>query len=106
MAERIHVVPDELRAAARQHQDSAERLLEVPSNHGDIMTSLESLGPIFGELRDAGRELLEQRRACYEQQAQAHAELAANLRHAADTWEQQDSDAAAALSRVVEGGGP
>ncbi|HTY26522.1 MAG TPA: ESX-1 secretion-associated protein [Mycobacterium sp.] len=104
MAERIHVVPDELRAAARHHQETAEHLRAVPSNHGDIMASLESLGPIFSELRTAGRELLDQRRDCYQQQADAHADLAANLRLAADTWDQQDSDAAAQLGAIIEGG--
>jgi uncharacterized protein YukE len=104
MAERIHVVPDELREAARHHRETADQLRAVPSDHQDIMTSLDSLGPIFSELRDAGRELLDQRLACYERQADAHTELAANLQHAADTWEQQDSDAAAQLRRVVEGG--
>lgn len=104
MAERIHVVPDELREAARHHQETAEQLRTAPSDHPDIMASLESLGPIFSELRDAGRELLDQRRACYERQAEAHTELAANLHRAADTWEQQDTDAAARLRQVVEGG--
>ncbi|HEY5149644.1 MAG TPA: ESX-1 secretion-associated protein [Mycobacterium sp.] len=104
MAERIHVVPDELRQAARHHQETAEQLRAVPSDHHDIMASLESLGPIFGELRDACRDLLDRRRTCYERQADAHTELSDNLRHAADTWEQQDTDAAAQLSRVVEGG--
>lgn len=104
MAERIHVAPDELREAARHHRETAEQLRTVPSDHPDIMATLESLGPIFSELRDAGRDLLEQRRACYERQADAHSDLAANLHHAADTWEQQDTDAAAQLRRVVEGG--
>ncbi|AKK25417.1 ESX-1 secretion-associated protein [Mycobacterium sp. EPa45] len=104
MAERIHVVPDELRRAARDHQDTAEQLSTVPSRHADILASLDSLGPIFGELRDAGRELLDQRRACYEQQAAAHAELATNLRHAADVWEHQDTAAAAELGRIAEDG--
>lgn len=104
MAERIHVVPDELRAAAHHHHETAEQLRAIPSEHGDIMASLESLGPIFADLCAAGRELLEQRSACYQQQAEAHADLAANLRHAADTWEQQDADAAAQLDRVIEGG--
>jgi uncharacterized protein YukE len=104
MAERIHVVPDELRRAARDHQDAAEQLSTVPAGHGDILASLDSLGPIFGELRDAGRELLDQRRACYEQQAAAHAELATNLRHAADVWEHQDAAAAAELGRITEDG--
>ena len=104
MAERIHVVPDELRRAARDHQDTAEQLSTVPSRHADILASLDSLGPIFGELRDAGRELLDQRRLCYEQQAAAHAELATNLRHAADVWEHQDSAAAAELGRIAQDG--
>ncbi|WP_431238117.1 ESX-1 secretion-associated protein [Mycolicibacterium aichiense] len=104
MAERIHVVPDELRRAARDHQDTAEQLSTVPAGHADILASLDSLGPIFGELRDAGRELLDQRRACYEQQAAAHAELATNLSHAADVWEHQDSAAAAELGRITQDG--
>ncbi|MCV7344533.1 ESX-1 secretion-associated protein [Mycolicibacterium rhodesiae] len=104
MAERIHVVPDELRRAARDHQDTAEQLSTMPAGHADILASLDSLGPIFGELRDAGRELLDQRRACYEQQAAAHAELATNLRHAADVWEHQDSAAAAELGSITQDG--
>jgi hypothetical protein len=104
MAERIHVVPDELRRAARDHQDTAEQLSTVPSRHAEILASLASLGPIFGELREAGRELLDQRRACYEQQAAAHAELATNLRHTADVWEHQDSAAATELGHVTEDG--
>jgi len=104
MAERIHVVPDELREAARNHQETADHLNTAPSVHDDIMASLDSLGPIFSEFRDAGRELLDQRRACYQQQALAHMELADNLHRAADIWEHQDADAARALGRVVEGG--
>ena len=76
MAERIHVVPDELRKAARDHRRPPSSCARCRRGHADIMASLESLGPIFAELRDAGRELLDQRRACYEQQAAAHAELA------------------------------
>src|SRR4051812_50011388 len=96
MAERIHVVPDELRRAAREHQDTAEQLSTVPSRHADILASLDSLGPIFGELRDAGRELLDQRRACYEQQAAGHPDLAAHLRHSAGVWGHPDTAPAAA----------
>lgn len=103
MAERIHVVPDELRRAARHHQETAEQLSQAPASHADILASLESLGPIFADLRDASRELLDHRRTCYEQQSQAHAELADNLRYAADTWELQDSAGAAELNRIVDG---
>ena len=62
-------------------------------------------GVRFAELRDAGRELLEQRRSCYEQQAAAHAELAANLRRTADVWEHHESAAAAKFRRITEAGG-
>jgi hypothetical protein len=104
MADRFTVVPAELRQAARDHRDTAEYLNGVPQNHPDILASLDSLGPIFADLRDAGRGLLEQRRACYEQQAAAHAELADKLRDAAEVWEQQDADAARRLGGVAEGG--
>lgn len=104
MAERLNVAPDELRQAAREHRDTADYLATVPSGHAGIMATLESLGPIFAEFRDAGRELLDQRRACYEQQAAAHAELADRLLEAAGRWEEQDSDAAGRLSDVAEDG--
>jgi len=67
MADRIHVVPAHLREAAGHHQETSEYLRTLPSSHEAIQQSLDSLGPIFGELRQAGRELLEQRRLCYEQ---------------------------------------
>lgn len=104
MAEHLQVAPDELRRAARHHRETAEQLSAVPDGHAAIMASLDSLGPIFGELRDAGAELLDQRRECYEQQAAAHAELAENLTTAAKLWEQQDAEAAGELRGVVDGG--
>ncbi len=73
MADRIHVQPDTLREVADQHQEASEYLRTVPSSHAAIQESLDSLGPIFSELREAGRELLEHRRLCYEQQADDHA---------------------------------
>lgn len=101
MADRVTVVPAELREAARAHRDVAERLAAAGSDHRQIMASLESLGPVFAELRDAGRDLLAERQACYDQQAAAHADLAEQLSAAADTWEQQDTDAAARLREVT-----
>jgi hypothetical protein len=65
---------------------------------------MDSLGPIFGELREAGRELLEQRRLCYEQQADNHAELADNLTTSATMFEQQESDAARTFERIRDDG--
>jgi hypothetical protein len=101
MAERIHVQPDTLREVADQHQQASEYLRTVPSSHAAIQESLDSLGPIFSELREAGRELLEHRRLSYEQQADEHAGLADNLRASASVWEQNEQDAAASF-RILD----
>lgn len=103
-SDRIRVAPEELRLAAVRHRETSEQLDLASASHGDIMVSLDSLGPIFSEFRDAGRELLEQRRVCYQRQASAHADLAGNLSLAADAWEQQDLDAARSLRGVSEDG--
>lgn len=102
MAEEIRVVPAELRLAAQRHRVAADELMTAPRTHGDIMASVDSLGPIFSELRGACQDLLEQRRACYEQQAAAHSDLADNLNLAAATWENSDSVAAEELRNVAE----
>ncbi len=104
MAEHLNVVPAQLRQAAGEHRDTADYLATVPGRQADIMSTLESLGPIFAEFREAGRELLDQRKFCYEQQATAHAELAHRLDRAADFWEQHDEDAARQLRDVAGGG--
>lgn len=103
MAERINVQPDALRQASREHRDTAEFLGSVPLVHNDIMASLESLGPIFSDLCVVGRELLENRRLCYEAQAQAHAELAENLNYAAQIWEHHDISSARDLGDIGQG---
>ncbi len=100
MADRLTVVPADLRRAAGEHRATADRLSVAGSGHGDIMATLDSLGPVFADLADAGRRLLDERRACYEQQAAAHAELADRLCAAADGWEQHDADAARRLGDI------
>ncbi|BBZ46644.1 ESX-1 secretion-associated protein [Mycobacterium parmense] len=104
MADSIHVVPAQLRQAAAQHQETAEYLRTVPSSHAAIQESLDSLGPIFGELREAGRELLELRRQCYERQADDHADLADKLTLSATMWEHHERSAAHDLRGVADGG--
>ena len=80
MAEHLNVVPGELRAGRpRASADRRANSAPQPAGHAEVMASLDSLGPIFAEFRDAGGELLDQRRACYEQQAAAHAEMADRL---------------------------
>ena len=100
MADIIRIEPDSLREAAVHHSEAADFLRTVPSTHDAIQESLDSLGPIFGELREAGRELLEQRRQCYEQQAQDHATMADNLKRSADHWEDDEAQTAAAMRGV------
>ena len=104
MADRIHVVPAQLREAAVHHEQTADYLRTVPSSHPAIQESLDSLGPIFGELREAGRELLELRRQCYEQQADNHADMARNLRTSATMWDQHEEQAARDFGGIVDGG--
>ncbi|MCW1958893.1 MAG: ESX-1 secretion-associated protein [Mycobacterium sp.] len=103
MAEQLNVAPDELRRAAHEHRQTAESLAVASAGHAEVMTSLESLGPVFAEFRTAGAELLDQRRACYEQQAAAHAEMADRLDHAADVWEGQDVEGAERLGNLTGG---
>jgi len=103
MTEHLNVVPAQLRQAAGEHRDTADHLAAVPGRQGDIMSTLESLGPIFAEFRVAGGELLDQRRACYQHQAAAHADIAERLDRAADFWEQHDEDAARRLRDVAGG---
>jgi RNase adaptor protein for sRNA GlmZ degradation len=102
MADRIHVVPENLRQAAGHHQETSEYLRTLPSSHQAIQDSLDSLGPIFAELREAGRELLEQRRMCYEQQADSHAQMAENLTKSASMFEEQEAQAVQRLKRVSD----
>lgn len=103
MADRIHVVPAHLREAAVHHEQTSDQLRALPASHAAIQESLDSLGPIFGELRDAGRELLELRRQCYEQQADEHAAIAQNLHTSAALWEQHEQEAADKLGGVLDG---
>lgn len=102
MADRIVIDPSNLREAARHHAEAADYLRTVSGSHDAIMESLESLGPIFGELREAARELLEQRRVCYEQQSDDHAALAHNLQQSATVWEEHEADSAQQMRTLLD----
>lgn len=102
MADKIRVDPDALRAAAAKHAEASEYLRAVPNQHAAIQESLDSLGPIFGELREAGRALLEERRACYDRQADDHAWLSENLTTSAARWDQHEADRAAVFRALPD----
>lgn len=100
MTDQIRVVPANMREAAAHHEETADYLRTVPSTHDAIQESLDSLGPVFSELREAGRELLEQRRQCYEHQADNHAQIAQHLKTSASMWEQHEAAAADEFKRI------
>lgn len=102
MSEIIRVNPANLRDAATRHTELAEYLRTLPASHDAIQESLDSLGPVFGELREAARDLLEQRRVCYQQQADDHAGMADSLTAAARYWEEHEEERAAAMRALVD----
>lgn len=102
MAEHIDVVADDFRERARVHRDIAERLSAGPSAHGAVIAAVDALGPVFGDVRAAARELLEQRREYCRRQAEAHSDLADTLCHAADAWELNDAGASRRIRAVVQ----
>lgn len=102
MTDDIHVVPGNLRHAAAQHRLTAEYLAAIPASHDAIQASLDSLGPIYRGLADAGRHLLEERRRSYCSQAAEHAELAENLDTAASMWQQHEHDGAVAFRAITD----
>jgi hypothetical protein len=102
MDHRILIEPAKLREAAAEHADAADYLRTIPNSHDAIQESLDSLGPIFGDLREAARELLEQRRLCYEQQADDHAEIARTLQQSATTWEEHEAGSAQQMRALLD----
>lgn len=104
MADRTHVVLANLHDAAAHHQQTSEYLRTIPSTHAAIEETLKSLGPIFGEFAQAGTELLEQRRQCYERQADAHADTADRLLESVHLWEQQQHDTGEQFDGIVDEG--
>lgn len=102
MADNIDVDPAQLRGLAARHDEAADQLRAVPEKHGDIQCSIDSLGPIFGEFREAARDLLERRRKCYLAQADEHHQLAQHLHEAANLWERNEADGAARLRALLE----
>ena len=102
MADIIRVDPANLRDASVRHAELAEYLRGLPASHDAIQESLDSLGPVFGELRNAARDLLEQRRLCYQQQADDHAGMADSLTTAARYWENHEEERAAAMRALTD----
>lgn len=99
----IKVDDGTLNVAGQQHQGAADYLHAVNSRtHPLIESFLGSLGPIFGDFRAAGLEVLGRRRADYDAQASGHDDVAAGLATAVARWHVHEQDAAQQLRGVTD----
>ena len=102
MTEPIKVTPDALRAAADGHRAAAQYLRAVPATNAEIQQCLDSLGPVYAELREEARLKLDERRQNYEAQADDHENASANLQEACARWESHEQDAVAKFRALTE----
>lgn len=101
MSEPIKISPEALRQAAAGHTEAADYLRTVPSSNSAIQAALDSLGPVYAELREEGRTKLDERRRSYEAQAADHEHVASGLTQAHNKWENHEQDAEAAFHRLT-----
>lgn len=102
MPENIHVDQDVLSNAAAHHRQTAAYLATVADSNDGVRATLESLGPIYAELRATAEDLLDARKSCYEDQAQQHSEMSGNLDRAVATWDAHEADAAGAFRDLTD----
>lgn len=103
MPERIHVNPDVLTNAAGNHQAVADYLSTVSSSHEAIEATLNSLGPIYDDFRQAASSLLEARKNCYDDQSSEHSAVSDNLHRAVSAWNTHEDDAGEAFRHLTDG---
>jgi len=102
MPEKIHVNQDVLTNAAGNHQAASDYLSTVPASHEGIQATLNSLGPIYGDFRQAASALLDARKNCYDDQSSEHATVSDNLHRAVATWNKHEDDAAGAFGSLTD----
>lgn len=103
MSQEIRVNQGVLTNAAGHHQEAADYLGTVSASHEGIRATLNSLGPIYGDLRDAADALLEARKNCYDAQSSEHSQVADNLNLAVATWNQHEDDAVKTFRHLTDG---
>lgn len=103
MPEKIHVDQGVLADAALDHQRASDYLATVSDSHEGIRAALNSLGPIYGDLREAAGSLLDARKNCYDDQSSEHAQMSDNLNQAAAAWDTEQQDAVAAFRHLTDG---
>ena len=89
----IHINREVLQDATAGHNEAANYLRGVTSTNEQIQAALDSLGPVYAELREEGRATLAKRAQSYANQADAHEETAIGLNKADQIWEGQEADA-------------
>lgn len=103
MPQEIHVNQAVLTKAAANHQETSDYLATVSASHEDIRTMLSSLGPIYGDLRQAADAMLDARKRCYDSQSSEHSTMAGNLRDAVSRWNKHEEDAARSFRGLTDG---
>lgn len=103
MSETIKSNHEVISRAAADHAAAADYLRTVPESNDDIMACLESLGPVYAELREEGRTKLDERHASYHQQADDHDAAAAGLHAVNERWESHEQDAQTLFRQLREG---
>lgn len=103
MPEKIHVDQGVLTTAAGNHQQASDYLATVPASHAAIQTTLDSLGPIYGDFRRAAGSLLDARKNCYDDQSSEHSAVSDNLHLAVATWNKHEQDAATEFRGLTDG---
>ncbi|MFV8234002.1 type VII secretion target [Mycolicibacterium fortuitum] len=98
----IHITPEVLQSAALGHDEAATYLRGVPSSNAEIQATLDSLGPVFAELREEGRIKLDERQRSYHAQADEHERTAANLHEAHSRWDTHEQTAARQFREVTD----
>lgn len=102
MSDDIKLDPETIRRAAAGHTAAADYLRTVPESNADIMACLESLGPVYAQLREEGRTKLDERHASYHQQAADHEDAALGLNTVNAQWANHEQDAHDRFRRLSE----
>lgn len=103
MPQEIRVNQGVLTNAAANHQEASDYLATVAASHDGLRTTLDSLGPIYGDFRRAAEELLDARKSCYDDQSSEHAQVSDNLNLAVATWNKYEDDAAKTFRHLTDG---
>ena len=66
------------------------------------MASLESLGPVYAQLREEARSKLDERKSSYHEQASSHENCAAGLNAVNTMWDNHEQDAQGRFRQLTE----